>query len=193
MRSRSEERFRQFVFEHQARIRLADWPQLGTEDGEIYWSTIRKHLGDMGASLEIATEASILIAKNPPEWLSQQQGVLLDTARRLVRLNSAPPEFPAQASRPEHLPGPWDATQTIEDLKAFCRSVDAAAGKQGPLARSMSRTLARSEARPLPEPVALPDPDFERERQRQLARRSIAESFKPSDIPVPTDDVDGLF
>jgi hypothetical protein len=172
---RSDERFRKFVLEHQARVPLGDWPQLGTEAGETYWNTIRNHLARLGANLEVATAASEELAKAPPVWLIEQQAALLDAVRAELRKRSG--DAPREIVVPEPAPGPWDAIRSLEDLKAFLRSVDASTGRGRPDAPGHHRGRRHGQARGLPElanlPAPMPDPHIERERARQRAALSL--------------------
>ena len=80
---RVEDWFPQFMVEHQARLPRTDWPELGTEDGDVYWTTFETNLRRSGADRDLATEASIILAGDPPKYLGDQSKAILAVVSKL--------------------------------------------------------------------------------------------------------------
>jgi hypothetical protein len=133
----------QWATSHQLRIPRHDWPEVGTEAGEAFWGALRSLFIRNGVTRDDATEASIFISGSPPKWLSEHHEVIL-SAVKLVRAPVVPPAPPPpQTVRPEHRPGPWDAIETVQDLKDFCRPLGPIATRISGMPRRGRQPLAR--------------------------------------------------
>jgi hypothetical protein len=81
--ARVEAWFPKFMMEHQARIPRMDWPELDTESGKVYWQAFEANLRHAGATEDLARDASVIMAGDPPKWLDEQSRALLAIVKRL--------------------------------------------------------------------------------------------------------------